>query len=217
MIAVVKERYCAQDLISSSSSHLRILTPKQAFECKESLPIKPGFIWKIEAGVVRSLTWDEEGKLITLGFWGEGDIVGQPLSRMKPYQVECLTPVKAIQIMPEPVRLEEALLIHAWKSEEFLCIIHQMSIPNRLLSLLEWLSRQFGQVISEGILLNLRLTHQDFADTIGTSRVTITRLLNQFEREGKIARSHYRSAQKFSQEYLELSRQSMVLKTLCLR
>ncbi len=32
----------------------------------------------------------------------------------------------------------------------------------------------------------IRLTHQDIADTLGTIRVTITRLLSQFEQQGRI-------------------------------
>lgn len=70
-------------------------------------------------------------------------------------------------------------------------LLHQHSVYDRLLRLLEWLSRHFGQTVPPGTLLNLRLTHQDiFAETIVTRRVTITRLINQLEQEGKIQRSH---------------------------
>lgn len=170
------------------SSHLRIVYPQQTFKCKDLLLLKPDAFWKIEAGIVRSLTWDEEGRMMTLGFWGEGDVVGTPLSRMKPYQIECLTDVRVNELLPENTYLLEALLVHVWKTEEFLSIVHRPLVADRFLSLLEWLANQFGESTPEGLLLNLRLTHQDLADTIGTSRVTITRLINQFEREGKIGR-----------------------------
>jgi CRP-like cAMP-binding protein len=172
---------------SHRSSHLRIVSPQQALK-GDLLRLKPDTFWKIEAGIVRSQTWDEEGRMMTLGFWGEGDIVGTPLSRIKPYQVECLTDVQVTELLPESSYLLEALLVHVWKTEEFFSIIHRPLITDRFLGLLEWLANQFGESTPEGILLNLRLTHQDFADTLGTSRVTITRLINQFEHEGKIAR-----------------------------
>lgn len=162
---------------------------QSVFKCKDLLPLKPETLWKIETGVVRSFTWDEEGRSVTLGFWGEGDVVGQPLSRMLPYQLECLTAVRVIDVRPEHDDLQQALLVHAWKSEALLKIIHQSSVLNRLLQLLEWLAGQFGQSIPQGTVLNLRLTHQDIADTIGATRVTVTRLLKQLEREGKIQRS----------------------------
>jgi len=168
----------------SHSSHLYIVPSQPTFKCKDILPLKSDTLWRIESGVVRSFTWDEEGRSTTLGFWGKGDVVGYPLSRMKPYQVECLTTVQISEFPPESSYLQKALLIHVWKSEELLRIIHQPSITDRLLHLLLWLSDQFGKP-----LLELRLTHQDLADTIGSTRVSVTRLLNQMEREGKIERS----------------------------
>ncbi|WP_216351391.1 Crp/Fnr family transcriptional regulator [Leptolyngbya sp. 'hensonii'] len=150
--------------------------------------MKSDTLWKIESGVVRSLTWDAEGRTVTLGFWGKGDVVGHPLSRMNPYQVECLTTVQISEFAPENSYLQHALLVHAWKSEELLKIIHQPSISDRLFHLLLWLSEQFGKPVISGTLLELRLTHQDLADTIGSTRVSVTRLLGQMQREGKIER-----------------------------
>jgi CRP-like cAMP-binding protein len=174
-------------LSSNLSNRLRVLS-RQEFECKAFLPVKSDCILKIEQGVVRTLTWDEEGRTMTLGFWGKGEIVGQPLSRMKPYQIECLTPVQVSELLSESPYLQDALLVHAWKSEELLSIIHHSCVLKRLWCLLEWLSLQFGQNTPNGRSLNLRLTHQTIAETIGTSRVTVTRLINQLERAGKLQR-----------------------------
>lgn len=109
---------------------------------------------------------------------------------MQPYQMECLTTVKISQLLPRSDDLQQGLLNHAWKSEELLSIIHQPSIAERLFCLLEWLSRQFGKPSVHGTLLDMRLTHQVLAETIGSTRVSVTRLLGQFERDGKIRRSH---------------------------
>lgn len=176
-------------MASSSLNCLHVLPPKRAFNYRDFLPLNSDRIWKIERGVVRSFTWDEEGKPITLGFWGKGDVVGASLSRLEPYQVICLTPVQASQISPENCSLNRALLVRAWQSEELLSILHRHSVCDRLLRLLKWLSVHFGQTVPQGTLLNLRLTHQDIAETISASRVTVTRLMNQLEREGRIRRS----------------------------
>jgi len=179
-------------LLSYPSRFRTMVSPapfKLTFKCKDILPLKPGKLWKIESGVARSLTWDDEGRIITLGFWGKGDVVGYPLSRLKPYQVECLTSAQISELSPESGDLQQALLIHAWKSEELLRIIHQPLVPDRLLCLLQWLAEQFGKPAISGMLIELRLTHQVLADTIGSSRVTVTRLLSQMEEAGKIKRS----------------------------
>jgi CRP-like cAMP-binding protein len=41
-------------------------------------------------------------------------------------------------------------------------------------------------------LIDLRLTHQDIAEIIGSTRVTVTRLLNAFEKQGIIQRMQRR-------------------------
>ena len=52
---------------------------------------------------------------------------------------------------------------------------------------LSWLADRFGKVTPQGRVVDLRLTHLDIAESIGTTRVTITRILNQLEQQGVIA------------------------------
>jgi CRP-like cAMP-binding protein len=59
--------------------------------------------------------------------------------------------------------------------------------------LLESLANRFGYVVKKGKLIDLRLTHQELADTIGTTRITVTKLLNSFEREDLISRHRNKS------------------------
>lgn len=42
--------------------------------------------------------------------------------------------------------------------------------------------------MEQGKLIDLRLTDQDIAEIISSSRVTVTRLLNTFEKQGIIQR-----------------------------
>jgi CRP/FNR family transcriptional regulator len=46
------------------------------------------------------------------------------------------------------------------------------------------LCRDFGVPGSEGITIDLRLSHQAIAEAIGSTRVTITRLLGDLRNEG---------------------------------
>jgi CRP-like cAMP-binding protein len=43
-----------------------------------------------------------------------------------------------------------------------------------------------GEPMPEGTRLRVRLTHQNLANAIGTTRVTVTRLLSKLKREGAI-------------------------------
>jgi CRP/FNR family transcriptional regulator len=46
------------------------------------------------------------------------------------------------------------------------------------------LCRDFGVPGNEGITIDLRLSHQAIAEAIGSTRVTITRLLGDLRQEG---------------------------------
>jgi CRP/FNR family transcriptional regulator len=56
----------------------------------------------------------------------------------------------------------------------------------RLTALLERFSREFGVKVKSGIMIDVILTHQEIANLLGTSRVTVTKLMNKFVEENII-------------------------------
>jgi CRP-like cAMP-binding protein len=157
------------------------------------MPLRKDVLWRIDRGIVRTLTWNEEGTFTTLGYWGLGDVVGYPLSKIQPYQIECLTSVEATIILPHLWNEEtNALLCHIQQAEELLSILHQKPTSLRLWQFLLWLSEKFGRDLEKGRLIDLNITHQDISEVLNTTRVTVTRLLQKFAAEGKILR-HKRS------------------------
>ena len=58
----------------------------------------------------------------------------------------------------------------------------------RLWQLLVWLGEKFGRDVEQGRLIDLGVTHQEMADAVNMTRVTVTRLLQQFETEGMLQR-----------------------------
>lgn len=56
----------------------------------------------------------------------------------------------------------------------------------RLASLLSRLADDFGREIEQGTVIDLVLTHQEIANLIGSSRVTVTKLINKFIDDGMI-------------------------------
>lgn len=163
---------------------------QQIFSQRNLIPLKPNSLWRIERGVVRTLSWSEAGTSITLGYWGTGDVIGQPLSRISPYRMECLTSVEVSPVPPHQwPQVLDAILLHGQQTEELLNILHQERIHLRLQQLLNWLAWKFGRPVCQGILIDLPLTHQAIAEVIGASRVTVTRLLEAFEQQGLLVRS----------------------------
>jgi hypothetical protein len=65
------------------------------FQPRDPLPSRLDALWLINRGVVKVMTWDEEGEIVILGYWGENDVVGRPLSQIQPYEMQCCTSVEA--------------------------------------------------------------------------------------------------------------------------
>ena len=161
----------------------------RTFHPKDQLPLWSDAIWKIERGIVRTLTWKEDGTFISLGYWGHNDVVGKPLSQVEPYQIEWVTSVEVSLIPLQQVsNYVEAILIHLRQTEELQSILHSQRTAERLLNFLGWLGKKFGRLIEEGILIDLRLTHADISDVIGTTRVSVTRMMMKLETDGLIKR-----------------------------
>ncbi len=166
---------------------------QQLFARREVIPPQDDILWHIERGVVRTLTWNEHGTTITLGYWGVGDLVGYPFSRVKPYQIECMTSVEVTLVSSHFWHQDiQALVSHIQRTEELLSIVHQKPTSLRLWKFLIWLSEKFGRNLDKGRLIDLYVTHQDIAEVLNTTRVTVTRLIQKFEEEGKLLR-HKRS------------------------
>lgn len=175
--------------LSIETPALPVNLNQRTFSRNDVIGLQPNVLVRIERGVVRTLTWSEEGTATILGYWGVGDVVGQPLSRVQPYQIECVSIVEATYIpVPESVQALDAIFRHVQQTEELLCIVRQANTHDRLLQLLRWLACKFARTVERGKLIDLRLTHQELAEVIGTTRVTVTRLLSQFEQEGIIYR-----------------------------
>lgn len=162
----------------------------RTFYRRDFIPTEPNKLWLIKQGVVRTLSWNEQGTYMTLGYWGAQEVLGVPLSNVDPYQIQCLTAVEA-WCVPESQwhQLLPAIYQHIQQTKEFFCIVRSERISQRLQQFLVWLSRKFGTETEQGYLIKLRLTHQEIGESIGTTRVTVSRLLGQLEQESMILRS----------------------------
>ena len=159
----------------------------QSFARREILNPLRADLWRIEAGMVRATTWLCDGSLTTLGFWGAGDTIGNALFRSENYELECLTAVRASPLIIG-TRTDLVMGSQIQQLQELLIIRSHKRIEDMLLRLLTWLGDRFGNWEETGLTLRFPLTHQDLAETLSTTRVTITRSLGQLEDRGLICR-----------------------------
>jgi CRP-like cAMP-binding protein len=170
----------------------------------DTVPLPTGVLWRIEGGLLRAITWDERrGVISTLGLFGAGDLVGEPLAGTDPYELECLTDATLSYVPPILWSgVMESLFQHVRQTEELLAMARIVSMRERVKCLLYWLGDRFGRITNEGLEISLRLTHQHLADLLGTSRVTVTRILSEFQRVEAVSCSHRRLVLKARLEEL---------------
>lgn len=162
---------------------------KKYFSRRELMPSQNNSVWQIQSGSVRTMTYLDDGTIVTLGIWGAGDIVGGALSTIEPHIIECLSAVEAVAVpLDRQNKMVEALAAHVEQAEELMVIRSYRTVDSMLLKLLGWLAKRFGRTVDNGQLIDLRLTNQDVAEILCSTRVTVSRVLTQFEEQGMIQR-----------------------------
>ncbi|NEQ39744.1 MAG: Crp/Fnr family transcriptional regulator [Okeania sp. SIO3I5] len=158
----------------------------------ETIPLMSQSIWQICQGLVRLSTLYPVGEEGLLGWAGPSMCFGSCFSYLHTYRATALSDVclmcyTMIEIEASP-KLTQELLPQLGRrfrqTEALLAIAGQRRVEDRLHQLLLLLKQEFGQPVSDGTRLNIRLTHQDIAAAIGTTRVTVTRLLGKLKQQG---------------------------------
>ncbi len=142
-------------------------------------------VYIIYRGVVRTQTLHHGGEEAILGFVGPMMPVSSNFTLLHSYEVYALTPVDLLRLSWDEVQRSDALmrelnrtLIQRLRHTEVLLALRsKRQTSERLIGFLSFLSQFYGHPTPQGIRLEIQLTHQQIADALGTTRVTVTRLL----------------------------------------
>jgi CRP-like cAMP-binding protein len=168
----------------------------KTFRRGQFIPLYENDIWLVYRGVVQLSTLYPNGDEAILGLISPLMPFGEPLSFMRPYSAMALSDVDLMRLNWEEVlqspEMTQCLFgqmkRRLQQSESLLAIASYRRVEDRLVEFLALLKREISSPITlNGKSLNritIRLTHQHFANAIGTTRVTITRLLGQLRDRG---------------------------------
>ncbi|MBF2046912.1 PAS domain-containing protein [Leptolyngbya sp. NK1-12] len=184
----------AVEPVSTNLEKLLHQRPQQTYVRGDSIPLHPQVLWQVERGLVKLHTFTEEGEEVLLGLLGASMVFGSGSVFLPAYQVTALTDVQLTQFSLAEVKafpdLAQQLLpqlnCRIQQMEALLAVAGQRRVKHRLYLLLRFLRQEIGEPVPGGIRLNLRLTHGDLASACCTTRVTITRLIGELQRRGKI-------------------------------
>ncbi|MDY6784708.1 MAG: global nitrogen regulator NtcA [Cyanobacteriota bacterium] len=155
-------------------------------------------------GAVKLSRVYEAGEEITVALLRENSvfgvlslIVGQHSDRF--YHAVAFTPVellsapidqveKALKENPDlAMVMLQGLSSRILQTEMMIETLAHRDMGSRLVSFLLILCRDFGIPVSDGIRIDLKLSHQAIAEAIGSTRVTVTRLLGDLRQENMIS------------------------------
>lgn len=160
----------------------------------EEIPLVSQGVWQVCQGIVQLSTLCQNGEEVWLGWAEPSTFFGYWFSLLQTYQAIALSDVHLtwfslaeINASPRLAQIVLPQMVRRMRqTEALLAISGHRRVEERLQLLLLLMKREIGQPVAEGTRLNLRLTHQNLANAIGTTRVTITRLLSKLKSEGAI-------------------------------
>ena len=155
-------------------------------------------VFLVAEGTVKVTNISAEGKESILAFVDEGEIFGELAlfdGGTREEFVEAVSRTTVVLIPAEVVRrviaarpqialaVTKLVGLRRQRIERRLKNLLFQSSRERLIHLLLDLEEQFGQESPEGVKLRLKLSHQDMANLIGTTRETVTGILGELRNQ----------------------------------
>lgn len=151
-------------------------------------------IYFIEAGRVRLTRLSPDGRTVILALLGAGDMIGEAawesgehdsygetLEETRLYQLSRESFYNLVRQNPEfGLRLIQVIGFRLKQAQARIEDLVFRQVPSRVARLLVSLAEHHGKVTPNGIRVEFPLTHQEIADMVGSSRVTVTQVLNKF-------------------------------------
>lgn len=157
-----------------------------------NIPLQHQDLHIIYRGVVQLHTLHADGGETIVGLCGPSMAFGKAITSVDPYWATALTEINLLPLSMSEIEASPTLMAGIFpqiirrlqQSEAWLAISGRRLVCDRLRFVLVQLAQDFGHVEPGGVRIKLRLTHHQISTIIGTTRVTVTRLLRDFKNEG---------------------------------
>ncbi len=156
------------------------------------VPMLRNSIWLVVRGMVKLGAITIHGDDLLLGLAGPSEPFGEPLTDVEAFESRTLCDTDLLclsleEICSEPslsVAMLQAVTKRYRQSQSLLALMGLRRVEERVRGFLELLATEYGQACEQGLRLDLRLTHQEVASALGTTRVTVTRVIGVLRQEG---------------------------------
>ena len=126
------------------------------------------------------------GKLsLVEGRWQ--DVFAEAVSEVRVASVQKAALTEVVKRRPDfAMKLFASFSERLRQSDEVIESLLQREVSARLATLLLNLSERFGETDESETVLDLRLTHQDLANMIASTREAVSKVMSEFQRDGSI-------------------------------
>jgi CRP-like cAMP-binding protein len=133
-----------------------------------------------------------QGDELLLGLAGPNEPFGDPLTNVQAYEARTMIDTDLLCLSCEELAASphlatavlQGMAARYRQSEAMLALLGLRRIEERVRGFLELLANDYGQPCDQGLRLNIKLTHQELASALSTTRVTVTRVLGNLRDEG---------------------------------
>ena len=156
------------------------------------IPLPKNSVWFVVRGMVKLGAVSVHGDELVLGLVGPNEPFAAAFTNVEAYDAVALTDCDLLccnlaEVEQSPqlaLALAKAMTARYRQAESMLALLGLRRVEERVRGFVELLARDFGEPCDDGLRLNLRLTHQEIASALSTTRVTVTRVLGQLRDEG---------------------------------
>jgi CRP-like cAMP-binding protein len=166
-----------------------------------TVPLLRHHLWLVVRGMVKLGCVTVDGDELLLGLAGPNELFGESLAGPEAYEAKtlcdcdllCLTTTDLEQNPSLAPALVKAISHRQRQSQSLLALMGLKRVEDRVKGLLELLALEYGVSCPNGLRLSPRLTHQEMASALGTTRVTVTRIIGQLKESGWLSIDSQRS------------------------
>jgi CRP-like cAMP-binding protein len=182
-------------------------------------PGRPGprdRIYRVESGLVRIQSVDDDGNALTLRFVRPGEYFGEEAlsGGERRYHAEAAADTRIAQIHPERLDPQETLnlavrlALALGRTYDSIQRLVSQRLKNRIAAaLLEFMDTPLAVRDAKGRIM-IHVTHDEIASAVGSVRETVTKVVGELAREGVIKSGYGRVMLLDTQALESLARQS---------
>jgi CRP-like cAMP-binding protein len=166
-----------------------------------SIPLLRNHLWLVVRGMVKLSCITIHGDEVLLGLVGPNELFGESLAGPEAYEAASISECDLLCLSVQVIEQQPALALAVMRavshrqrqSQSLLALMGLRRVEDRVRGFLELLALDYGVACETGLRLIPKLTHQEIASALGTTRVTVTRVIGQLKEIGWLSLDSQRS------------------------